>query len=231
MIALQMAIGALNDLVDAPADAGRVPPKPIPAQEVSVATARTVALVAAAVGSGVGGGRRRSPRRSRPGRSRDRRWLRPRGQGDAMVMAAVRRGYPDAADLRLVRGDGYPPGLFRRAHPDGGARRRRTRRGECACRPGRRSCGRDRLRGDGPRTRPIVVAERRAHGRGDGGRRGARGARQLGRCDVDPGGRRDSAGRPRARARARLDSARRGSVHGRPRRSVRRSPRPGGSRR
>ncbi len=52
MIALQMAIGALNDLVDAPADAGRVPPKPIPAQEVSVATARTVALAAAAVGLG-----------------------------------------------------------------------------------------------------------------------------------------------------------------------------------
>ncbi|HET9755308.1 MAG TPA: UbiA family prenyltransferase, partial [Candidatus Limnocylindrales bacterium] len=53
MIALQMAIGALNDLVDAPADAGRVPPKPIPAQEVSVATARTVALVAAALGLGL----------------------------------------------------------------------------------------------------------------------------------------------------------------------------------
>ena len=53
MIALQMAIGALNDLVDAPADAGRVPPKPIPAQEVSVAIARTVALVAATLGLGL----------------------------------------------------------------------------------------------------------------------------------------------------------------------------------
>jgi 4-hydroxybenzoate polyprenyltransferase len=53
MIALQMAIGALNDLVDAPADAGRVPPKPIPAQEVSVATARTVALVEAVLGLGL----------------------------------------------------------------------------------------------------------------------------------------------------------------------------------
>ena len=30
MTALQFAIGALNDVVDAPADAGRVPPKPIP---------------------------------------------------------------------------------------------------------------------------------------------------------------------------------------------------------
>ena len=53
MIALQAAIGALNDLIDAPADAGRVPPKPIPAQQVSVATARTVGLVAAVSGLGL----------------------------------------------------------------------------------------------------------------------------------------------------------------------------------
>jgi 4-hydroxybenzoate polyprenyltransferase len=53
MVALQFAIGALNDIVDAPADAGRVPPKPIPGGQVAVATARAVTLVAAAVGLGV----------------------------------------------------------------------------------------------------------------------------------------------------------------------------------
>ena len=67
-----MAIGALNDLVDAPADAGRVPPKPIPAQEVSVATARTVALVAAAVGLGLAAVVDVRLVGARPGRSRDR---------------------------------------------------------------------------------------------------------------------------------------------------------------
>jgi len=53
MVALQFAIGALNDIVDAPADTGRMPPKPIPAKQVAVWTARIVALVAAAVGVGV----------------------------------------------------------------------------------------------------------------------------------------------------------------------------------
>jgi geranylgeranylglycerol-phosphate geranylgeranyltransferase len=50
MTALQCSIGALNDLVDAPADAGRVPPKPIPAGLVSEASARVVTATAAAVG-------------------------------------------------------------------------------------------------------------------------------------------------------------------------------------
>ena len=50
MIALQFAIGALNDLVDAPADVGRVPPKPIPAGLVATAVARGVVLVASGVG-------------------------------------------------------------------------------------------------------------------------------------------------------------------------------------
>lgn len=53
MIALQFAIGALNDIVDAPADAGRVPPKPIPGGQVAVSTARGVTLVMAAVGLGL----------------------------------------------------------------------------------------------------------------------------------------------------------------------------------
>jgi 4-hydroxybenzoate polyprenyltransferase len=53
MISLQFAIGALNDIVDAPADAGRVPPKPIPSGAVSVTVARAVGLVAAVVGLGL----------------------------------------------------------------------------------------------------------------------------------------------------------------------------------
>lgn len=50
MAALQFAIGALNDLVDAPADAGRVPPKPIPGGLVDPRTARGVVVVAAGAG-------------------------------------------------------------------------------------------------------------------------------------------------------------------------------------
>jgi geranylgeranylglycerol-phosphate geranylgeranyltransferase len=53
MTALQCSIGAVNDLVDAPADAGRVPPKPIPAGLVSEESARVVAIMAAAVGFGL----------------------------------------------------------------------------------------------------------------------------------------------------------------------------------
>ena len=50
MTALQFAIGALNDVVDAPADVGRVPPKPIPSGLVSATAARIVAALAAVVG-------------------------------------------------------------------------------------------------------------------------------------------------------------------------------------
>jgi 4-hydroxybenzoate polyprenyltransferase len=50
MTALQFAIGALNDLVDAPADAGRRPGKPIPDGVVSVAEARTVTVACAVLG-------------------------------------------------------------------------------------------------------------------------------------------------------------------------------------
>jgi 4-hydroxybenzoate polyprenyltransferase len=51
MTALQFAIGVLNDIVDAPADAGRKPPKAIPAGYVGIPVARVVALVAALAGS------------------------------------------------------------------------------------------------------------------------------------------------------------------------------------
>ena len=53
MTALQFAIGALNDLIDAPADEGRVPPKPIPSGLVSVEAAQTVAVTSAVLGVGI----------------------------------------------------------------------------------------------------------------------------------------------------------------------------------
>ncbi len=52
MTALQVSIGALNDLHDAADDAGRKPGKPIPAGLVSVPVARAVMLAGAAVGVG-----------------------------------------------------------------------------------------------------------------------------------------------------------------------------------
>jgi len=51
MTALQFAIGALNDLVDAPADRYHVPPKPIPAGLVTEREARAVAIAAAGAGA------------------------------------------------------------------------------------------------------------------------------------------------------------------------------------
>jgi 4-hydroxybenzoate polyprenyltransferase len=50
MVLLQASVGALNDLIDAPSDAGRKPGKPIPAGLVRPAAAKGIALVA-----GVGG--------------------------------------------------------------------------------------------------------------------------------------------------------------------------------
>jgi 4-hydroxybenzoate polyprenyltransferase len=53
MLALQASIGALNDLVDSPIDAGRKPGKPIPAGLIGPATARWVVVGCAAVGLGL----------------------------------------------------------------------------------------------------------------------------------------------------------------------------------
>ena len=50
MTFLQFAIGALNDVIDAPVDAGRRPPKAIPAGLVTIAQARVVVVVCAVVG-------------------------------------------------------------------------------------------------------------------------------------------------------------------------------------
>jgi 4-hydroxybenzoate polyprenyltransferase len=50
MVALQVSIGALNDLLDAERDAGRTPPKPIPGGQVSAAAARAIWIGAAVLG-------------------------------------------------------------------------------------------------------------------------------------------------------------------------------------
>ncbi len=50
MICLQAAIGATNDLIDAPRDKGRKPGKPIPSGLVAPAEARAAAVVAAVAG-------------------------------------------------------------------------------------------------------------------------------------------------------------------------------------
>ena len=50
MTCLHFAIGTVNDLVDAPSDAGRKPGKPIPAGVVTVSQARLVAAGAAGLG-------------------------------------------------------------------------------------------------------------------------------------------------------------------------------------
>lgn len=50
MVALQVSIGALNDLVDGPTDAGLKPGKPIPTGLVSVSAARAVVAIAAGMG-------------------------------------------------------------------------------------------------------------------------------------------------------------------------------------
>ena len=54
MTALQASIGALNDVHDAPADAGRKPGKPIPAGLVGLPSARAVVVGGAAIGLGLG---------------------------------------------------------------------------------------------------------------------------------------------------------------------------------
>jgi geranylgeranylglycerol-phosphate geranylgeranyltransferase len=50
MVLLQASVGALNDVIDAPSDAGRKPGKPIPAGLVRPATARAMAVIAGAGG-------------------------------------------------------------------------------------------------------------------------------------------------------------------------------------
>jgi 4-hydroxybenzoate polyprenyltransferase len=53
MLGLQISIGALNDLVDAPLDAGRKPGKPIPRGAATPAQARGIAVAGLAVAIGL----------------------------------------------------------------------------------------------------------------------------------------------------------------------------------
>jgi 4-hydroxybenzoate polyprenyltransferase len=53
MVLLQFAIGALNDVHDAPTDGGRVPPKPIPGGLVGPDLARVVVVGCAGLGLGL----------------------------------------------------------------------------------------------------------------------------------------------------------------------------------
>ncbi len=53
MTALQVSIGILNDLIDAPNDGGRTPPKPIPAGFVSPGAAWIAMAAAATIGLGL----------------------------------------------------------------------------------------------------------------------------------------------------------------------------------
>lgn len=53
MTALQSSIGALNDIVDAPRDSGRRPPKPIPGGSVTPRAAVSVVALGATIGVGL----------------------------------------------------------------------------------------------------------------------------------------------------------------------------------
>ena len=80
MTLLQFAIGTVNDLVDAPRDAGHKPGKPIPAGLVSVRNARVIAVGSAAAGLTRGGARGSRPRRRGRGRGGRRRGAHPCGR-------------------------------------------------------------------------------------------------------------------------------------------------------
>ena len=216
MIALQMAIGALNDLVDAPADAGRVPPKPIPAQEVSVATARTVALVAAALGLGLAA------------------VVDVRLVGLALVVLAIGAAYdlvakgtpwswlPFAVGIPILPiygwfgATGTLPAFFVVLIPmavlAGAALAVANARADL-----------DADRAAAAASVATVLGPVRSWWLDAGLMAAATGVGvalvrrcQLGPCDMDPGGRRDCAGHPRARARARLDYARAAAFVGGP---------------
>ena len=113
MTALQASIGTLNDLVDAPRDAGRKPGKPIPAGTVSIGTARSVAVGAAAVGLAPVGTIRRGHVGTCGRHPRDRLRLRPSPARHDLVVVAVRGRHPVASGLRLAGSRRTLPASFR----------------------------------------------------------------------------------------------------------------------
>ena len=209
MVALQMSIGTLNDLLDAERDAGRVPPKPIPSGRVeAVYRPRGLGGCGGARPAPGGPVRARDPGRGRAG-APDRLRLRPVREGDGVVLAAVRARDPAGPGLRLARDGTATPGCVRGPRPVRGARRvghrdrqcQRRRRGGPRQRidvrggptgPGQRpgwctrSCSASRWhRPDGPGARPIPGSAR-SSGPGSGvpGGRGGSDARGDGRAEA-----------------------------------------------
>ena len=187
MTALQASIGILNDVVDAPRDAGRKPSKPIPAGLVERDRAR--AGVAGRRRSrprarGALGTRGRGPWRRHP---RHRLCLRSPPQGHALVVGALRGGDPAAARLRLARGRRVAPAVHGPSRRRRGARWSRARDLEC---PGGRGAGPGRggrLGGDRAGRGAGVVARPRP-GRGDPDRGRGAGAGCPGRGIAAAGG-------------------------------------------
>ena len=148
MTALQVSIGVLNDVIDAPRDAGHKPGKPIPAGLVSPGSRRVGVVASAAVGArprGAVGAGHRGPRRSSSWPSATATTC--LAKGTRLVVAALRDRDPAPAGLRLARRHRHRATLVR--HPRAGRGRRRGRAG-------------DRQRTRGPRARSRRPGSRRS---------------------------------------------------------------------
>ncbi len=158
MTALQASIGTLNDLVDAPRDAGHKPGKPIPARtRPGRCGSGSWSSRSAGVGLGlsVPSGVWTVALAAR--RPRDRLRLRPRLQGDRVVMAAVRRRDTAAPRLGWYGAVGIAPEVVRGPAPGGGDRRGGPRDRQCEGRHGTRRRGRRRLGRDSARVGASVA--------------------------------------------------------------------------
>ena len=106
MTLLQFAIGTVNDLVDAPRgrrpQARQADPRGPRDRPRRTGRSRSCSAVAGCVLAIVGGPWLVALAARR---ARDRARVRPVGEGDDALVAAVRRGHPAPAGLRLVRGD------------------------------------------------------------------------------------------------------------------------------
>ena len=110
MMLLQFSIGTLNDIVDAPRDAGLKPDKPIPAGLVGLRSARVIAAGSATAGLALaltGGPALVAVAGLVLAIGA---WYDLRAKGTTLSVVAPRRGDPAPAGVRLVRGDGRAPG-------------------------------------------------------------------------------------------------------------------------